>query len=109
MKKGCPCSPPLFSIVYGWLPKQLVIKHPNAFVYVDDMAIIVKSHDEFECVFADASVWGSQIGIRCIPEKIEVFYFHRASQNTYGEETTACQFVNLSSRTWDTPSGTKHK
>ena len=84
VKEGCPCSPLLFSIVYELLLKQLVIKYPNAFVYVDDIAIIVKTQDELECLFADLSVWESQIGIRFNPEKTEVFHFHRPNSPKSG-------------------------
>ena len=47
VKEGSPCSALLFSIVYELLLKQLVIKHPNASVYVDDITIIVKSQDTY--------------------------------------------------------------
>ena len=67
----------LFSIIYELLLKQLIAKYPNGFVYVDDIAIIVKSQEELERPFADVSVWGSQMGIRFRPEKTEVFLFHR--------------------------------
>ena len=84
VKEGCPCSPLLFSIVYELLLKQLILKYPNAFVYVDDIAIIVKSQDELEHLFADLSVWGSQIGIRFNPDKTEVFHFHRPNSPKSG-------------------------
>ena len=77
VKEGCPCSPLLFSIVYELLLKQLILKYPNAFVYIDDIAIIVKSQDELDRLFAHLSVWGSQIGIRFNPDKTKVFHFHR--------------------------------
>ena len=76
VKEGCPSSPLLFSIVYELLLKQLIANYPNAFVYVDDIPIIVKSHEELERLFAYMFVWGSQIGIRFNPEKTEAFHFH---------------------------------
>ena len=57
VKEVCPCSPPLFSVVYELLLKQLMIKYLNAFVYVNDIAIVVKSQHELERLFADMSVW----------------------------------------------------
>ena len=56
VKEGCPCSPLLFFIVYELLLKQLIAKYPNSFVYVDDIAIIVKSQEELERLFAGLSV-----------------------------------------------------
>ena len=53
----CPCPPLLFSIVYELL-KQLIAKYPKPSVYVDGIAIIVKSQDEIERLFAHLSVWG---------------------------------------------------
>ena len=77
VKEGCPCSPLVFSIVYELPLKQLIATYPNAFAYVDNIAINVKCQDELEHLLADLSVWGSQIGIRFNPEIIEVFHFHR--------------------------------
>ena len=74
----------LFSIVYELPPKQLIAKYPNAFVYVDDIAIIAKSQEELEHLLAYLSVWGSQIGIRFNPEKTEVFHFYRRNSPNSG-------------------------
>ena len=107
--QGCPCSPLLSSIVYEMLPKQLIAKYPNAFVYVDDIAIIVKPQEELASLFADLSVWGSQIRIRFNPDKTKVFHFHGPSlpspesRNTCGGETAVYRYATLSSPTWGTP------
>ena len=68
VKLGCPYSPLLF--VYDLLLKQLIANPPNAFVYIEDIAIFVKSQEELESLFDDLSVLGSQIGIRFNPDKM---------------------------------------
>ena len=70
--------------MYKSLLRYLILKYPNAFVYVDDIAIIVKSQDELECLFADLSVWESQIEIRFNPDKTELFHFHRPNSPKSG-------------------------
>ena len=77
VKEGCPCSPRLFAIVYELLIKRLIAKYPDTFIYVDDIAIIVKDYSELERLPTDLSAWGSQIGIQFNPNKTEVYHFHR--------------------------------
>ena len=75
--EGCPCSPLLFAIVYELLIKCLIAKYPDTFVYVDDVAIIVKDYCELERLLTDLSAWGSQIGIQFNTNKTQVYHFHR--------------------------------
>ena len=77
VKEGCPCSPLLFAIVYELLIKRLIAKYPDTFVYVDDIAIIVKDYSELERLLTDLSAWRSQIGIQFNPNKTEWYHFHR--------------------------------
>ena len=77
VKKGCPCSPLLLAIVSELLIKRSIAKYPDTFVYVDDIAIIVKDCSELERLLTDLSAWGSQIGIQFNPNKTEVYHFHR--------------------------------
>ena len=77
MKEGCLCPPLLFSIVHELLSKQLTSKYPNGFVYFDDIALIVNDYQQLEQLSADLIVWGSPIGIRFEPVKIEACHFHR--------------------------------
>ena len=108
VKEGCPCSPLLFSIIYEVLLKQWVAKYPNAFVCVDDIAIIVKSQEELERLFADLSVWGSHIGIRFSPKRLRCSTFtdpilpSHVFRNTCGGETAVYRYATLSSPTWGT-------
>ena len=71
-------------MVYELPLKQFIAKYPNAFVYVDDIAIIVKSQEELESLFADSSVWGSRVGIGFNSDKTEVFHFHRPHSSKSG-------------------------
>ena len=48
VKERCPCSPLLFAIVYELLINCLIAKYPDNFIYVDDIAIIVKDYSELE-------------------------------------------------------------
>ena len=86
VKEGCPCSLLLFAIVNELLIKRLIAKYPDTFVYVDDIAIIVKDYSELERLLTDLSAWGSQIGIQFNPNKTEVYHFHgpRSSGATLG-------------------------
>ena len=60
VKEGCPYSPLLFAIVYELLIKRLVAKYPDTFVYVDDIAIIVKDYYELERLLTlGGPRWGS--------------------------------------------------
>ena len=77
VKEGCPCFLLLFAIVYELLIKRLIAKCPHTFVYVDDIAIIVKDCSQLGRLLTDLSAWGSQIGIQFNPNKIEVWYFHK--------------------------------
>ena len=63
VKEGCPCSPPLFAIVYELLIKRLIATYPDTFVYVDVIAVLVKDYSDLEQLLTDLSPWGSQIGI----------------------------------------------
>ena len=77
VKEGCSCSPLLFAIVYELLIKCLMTKYPDTFVYVDDIAIIVKDYSELERLLTYLSAWGSRIGIQFNPNKTEVYHCHR--------------------------------
>ena len=61
VKEACPCSPLLFAIVHELLIKRLIAKYPDTFVYVHDIAIIVKDSSELEQLLADLSALGSQL------------------------------------------------
>ena len=66
-----------FAIVYELLMKCLIAKYPDTFVYVDDIAIIVKDYFEWEQHLTDLSACGFPIAIQFNPNKTEVYPFHR--------------------------------
>ena len=57
IKEGCACSPLLFAMVYDLLIKCLIAKYPDTFVYVDDIAIIVKDYSELEQLLTRTRGW----------------------------------------------------
>ena len=75
-------------------------KYLDTFVYVDDIAIIVKNYSELKQLLTDLLAWGSQIGIEFNPSETEVYHSHRpwspcatsgalSRQNTSGGDSTA--------------------
>ena len=82
----CPHSLRLFSIAYKLLIKRLITKYRDTFIYVDDIALIVKDYSELEQLLAYLSAWGSQNGIQFNRNETEVYHFHmpRSSVATLG-------------------------
>ena len=56
-------------IVYDFLIKRLIGKYPDTFVYVDNIAIIVKDYSELEQLLTVLSAWGFRLGSSSIPTK----------------------------------------
>ena len=67
----------LLAIVCDLLMQCLIAKYPDTFVYVADIAIIVRDYSELEQLLTDLFAWGSHIGIQFHPNKTEVYHFHR--------------------------------
>ena len=51
-------------------------KYPDTFLYVDDIAIIVKDYSELEQLLTDLFASGLHIGMQFNPNKTEVYHFH---------------------------------